>query len=949
MIDQTKQLSWGPFPRNTLLAGCLLLAFHAATLLKWGTHPPGPLLSDLLQLAMGALCGFATHQASRRSEGIARYFWRLATIMFLMFVVAQTLASYDDAFHAPHAVEWFTNLLFFFLVTPLGMALFLDPATQPKGFDPLLILDLLQVVLFWLAGYIYFFYLRSQSQSGTDPVRIVWGPYFAYTSFLTVVFFLRFVASKAPVIRSLFGRLAIFLFLSLWADYFYYHGPGKDLPTGAWYDFVWISTNFLFLALVATWNPPAQPRSVGPALPQPHSSLMIQILPLLFSLLIVVVSARIAADHPVFAASVVLVSFASSSARLLITQFRQQRGHRLLEAVIEGATDAVYVKDREGHYLMMNEASAALAGHEIANVVGKTDRELFSPGISEHIAAWDRSVFQSGQTVTYEEAVSVAGQPRTYLSIKGAYRDAQGKIAGLFGISRDITDRKTMEENLRVQKAFLEQLIETAPEAIAIVDPDYTVRKINHEFTRVFGYTSEEACGKDLGALVVPPDKEEESLRLDNFSDRSISSVLETTRRRKDGTRVDVSVLVSPVMFGSGMDAIYCIYRDISDRKTVEGQLRQSQKMEAIGRLAGGVAHDLNNLLTVITGYSELQLSAISPSDPKHAQAEQIRQAAERASTLTRQLLAFSRRQVLQPRAINLNSVVDSVESLLRRLIGEDVDIVFDPAPDLGTVRADPGQMEQVIMNLAINARDAMPRGGKLVLQTSNAELDDSYSRIHIGVKPGNYVLLSVSDTGAGMDETTLSHIFEPFFTTKETGKGTGLGLSTVYGIVQQSNGHIWVYSEPGHGTSFKIYLPRVDESATPFDGDRLSQQEARGHETILVVEDDPQVRELTCALLERCGYSVLSTDQMSEVEKLCREHRGTIHLLLTDMIMPGMTGKEVARVVKQLRPGIRVLYMSGYTDDVIDLHGGLGPETHFLQKPFTSVSLAEKVRQSLA
>src|SRR5271166_4391021 len=225
-----------------------------------------------------------------------------------------------------------------------------------------------------------------------------------------------------------------------------------------------------------------------------------------------------------------------------------------------------------------------------------------------------------------------------------------------------------------------------------------------------------------------------------------------------------------------------------------------------------------------------------------------------------------------------------------------------------------------------------MPRGGKLLLQTSNTELDDSYSRVHIGVKPGRYVLLSVSDTGVGMDETTMSHIFEPFFTTKETGKGTGLGLSTVYGIVQQSNGHIWVYSEPGRGTSFKIYLPRVDESAAPLRGGRHSQQDARGLETILLVEDDPQVRELTCALLEGCGYSVLATDQMAQVEKLCREHQGTIHLLLTDMIMPGMTGKEVAHAVKQLRPGIRILYMSGYTDEVIDHHGGLGPETFFLQ-----------------
>jgi CheY-like chemotaxis protein len=324
-------------------------------------------------------------------------------------------------------------------------------------------------------------------------------------------------------------------------------------------------------------------------------------------------------------------------------------------------------------------------------------------------------------------------------------------------------------------------------------------------------------------------------------------------------------------------------------------------------------------------------------------------QAAERATSLTQQLLAFSRRQVLQPKAINLNSVVSSLEDLLRRLIGENIEVVFTPSQDLGTVRADPGQLEQVIMNLAINARDAMPKGGKLMLQTSNTEVDEAYARHHVGVVPGSYVLLTVSDTGVGMDEDTVGHIFEPFFTTKGLGKGTGLGLSTVYGIVQQSEGHIFVYSEPGRGTSFKIYLPRVDEPAERSSAGQGKSQKSVGRETILLVEDDPQVRDLTHSLLEGCGYTVLATDTMPGVEKHCREFRGAIHLLLTDLVMPGMTGKEVAVVVSRLRPGIRVLFISGYTDDVIDMHGGLGPETFFLQKPFTSAALAEKVRQALA
>ena len=949
MKDLTEQSSGNSFPRYTLTAGCILLAFQATFLLVWGTHPPGPVLSDVNQLAMGALCLLAAYQASQRSESIGRYFWGLTALTFSLFPVAQALASYDDAFHAPHSVQWLVNILFFFWFTPLGMALFLDPEVEPRGFDWLLILDLIQVFLFWLAGYFYFFYIPAETEPGIQLAHAVWGPYFVYTGFLIGAFFLRSLFTNSSVIRALFGRLAVFLFVAGLADFLFFYGPGRGLATGTWFDFVWIATNFTFLAIATTWKRIDPPRILGVAPVQPHRFVVIQLLPLLYSLLIVVISAQIAAHRLKLAATVVLISFVCSSARLLITQLRQQRGHRLLEAVIEGTTDAVFAKDREGLYLMSNVAAATRAGCEVKDVIGKTARDLFPPETAQMIVEKDRQVLLSGESKTYEEIITTEGVTHTYLTTKGPFRDAQGKVAGLFGISRDITSRKVMEENLRIQKAFLEQLIQSAPEAIVIVDLDYTVRQINLEFTRVFGYRPDEACGRNLGSLIVPEDKVEESRALENFSDRASTSVLETTRVRKDGSRVDVSVLVSPVIVGTGLDAVYCIYRDISDRKSIEEQLRQSQKMEAIGRLAGGVAHDLNNLLTVITGYSELQLASIAATNPLFSPAEQIRLAADRASTLTRQFLAFSRRQVLQPRAINLNDVVNSVENLLRRLIGENVAMISNPAPDLGTVRADPGQMEQVVMNLAINARDAMPRGGKLILETSNVELDDAYSRLHVGVSPGHYVLLSVSDTGHGMDGKTLAQVFEPFFTTKETGKGTGLGLSTVYGIVQQSNGHIWAYSEPGRGSSFRIYLPRIDEAAHAVNGDPRSSENARGQETVLLVEDDPQVRELTRALLEGCGYSVLEAGEMLGAEKQCREHRGTIHLLLTDMIMPGTTGKDVARVVAQLRPGIRILYMSGYTDDVIDHHGGLGPETFFLQKPFTSASLAEKVRQALA
>jgi two-component system, cell cycle sensor histidine kinase and response regulator CckA len=932
-----------------LLGGCILFVLEAASVFIWGTRSPGPLFSDFIQLAMGTLCTVAAYKASRQSETFGRYFWGLALATFALFVIAQGLASYDNVFHAPHFVEWTVNVLFFFWLTPLGMALFLDLDFAQEGFDWLLILDLVQVILFWLAGYFYFFYLPTQSTSGSELGHSVWAPYFIYVGFLIAAFLLRAFLAETTSIRSMFLRIAAFLIATGIADFFYYYGPGKDLSDGSWYDLVWMSTNFLFLWSASTWQAPELSVSNGTAAARPRRPLLLQALPLLYSLLIVAISARMAQQRLSWAATVVLISFACSGTRLLITQFRQQRAQHLLEAVIEGTSDAIFVKDREGRYLMANTAAAALVGRTVQELIGKTCQEFFSPDTALQILERDRMALQAGESSTFEEQLTVAGTTLVCLTTRGPFHDAQGRVAGSFGVSRDITDRKRMEENLRVQKVFLEQLIQNAPEAIAITDPDYTVRQINLEFTRVFGYSAEEARGRNLGTLIVPSDKEGESQDLADYSARPVTTVLETTRRRKDGSRVDVSVLVSPVIVGNELDAVYCIYRDISDVKTTEEQLRQSQKMEAIGRLAGGLAHDLNNLLTVITGYCELQLAAATPADSSRAHAAQIMQAAQRATALTQQLLAFSRRQVLQPRAIDLNFVVGSLESLLQRLIGEDIEVVFTPALDLGTVRADPGQLEQVIMNLAINARDAMPKGGKLLLQTSNTELDEAFTRLHVGVVPGRYILLTVSDTGIGMDEQTIAHIFEPFFTTKGLGKGTGLGLSTVYGIVQQSEGHIFVYSEPQRGTSFKIYLPRVDEPAEHSSSIKEGSQKSLGRETVLLVEDDPQVRQLTHTLLEGCGYSVLAADTMSAVETHCREFRGAIHLLLTDLIMPGMTGKEVAAVVSRLRPGIRVLFMSGYTDDVIDLHGGLGPETFFLQKPFTGAALAEKVRQALA
>ncbi len=517
-------------------------------------------------------------------------------------------------------------------------------------------------------------------------------------------------------------------------------------------------------------------------------------------------------------------------------------------------------------------------------------------------------------------------------------------------------ERKRAVEALREIEERFRHIYDEAPVGYHELDKEGRIIRVNRRELEMLGYKEEEMLGRPVWRFVVEEEMTRQVIMAKIAGDVSFHETFERTYRRKDGTTLPVLIEDRIIRDKKGRIAgIRSMTEDITERrraeealKKSEEQLRQWQRVEAIGRLAGGVAHDFNNLLMTIKGCSELLLGELDPHDARREEVEEIRKAAERATALTRQLLAFGRRQVLQPQVLDLNEVVANMDRMLQRLIGEDIQLLTVLDPELWPVKVDPGQIEQVIMNLAVNARDAMPGGGKLTIETANVVLDEYYALRHVAVKPGPCVMLAVTDNGCGMDKETQSHLFEPFFTTKNKGEGTGLGLSTVYGIVKQSGGNIWAYSELGHGTTFKVYLPRIEEGVRTYRPKVAPTLPPGGSETILLVEDEEAVRTIVSKILQNKGYTVLEAHHGHEALQICKDHEGPIHLMVTDVVMPHMSGRELAEHLIFLRPELRVLFMSGYPDNAIVHHGVLGAGTAFLQKPFTLITLECKVRELL-
>ncbi len=626
-----------------------------------------------------------------------------------------------------------------------------------------------------------------------------------------------------------------------------------------------------------------------------------------------------------------------------------QQSEEYYRSLIENTLDIIAVLETDGLVRYRSPSFARTFGYSEAAIEGANVFSLIHPDDRPHVhQILEKGARQSGNTDYFECRVRHQDGTWRVLESIGRRFAAESSVNGYVLNSRDVTERKQAEEQLRELNETLRAVIETSPLAIYALDLSGAIRSWNSAAERIFGYSEREVAGQPVSSLYV----EEEQVvrqRIDDAANGHLAVGAEQRCRRLDGSTIDVSVWNAQLRDAAGtVTGIVEAVADNTERKRLEEQFRQVQKMEAVGRLAGGVAHDFNNLLTVITGYCQMILDQIGASSPIYGDMEQVVKAADRATALTKQLLAFSRRQIVQPKVIDLGKLVADVQPMVKRLLGANVELAVNAQADLGKVRVDPGQIEQVIVNLAVNARDAMPDDGMLAVHIRNTSLDADNPPHPLNLPAGDYVLLEVIDTGVGMDAHTLSHLFEPFFTTKEKGKGTGLGLSTSYGIVKQNHGEIFVESEPGVGTTFSIYLPMVAEDPEASPGPDKATPAFTGTETILIAEDEDGVRTVVTDMLRKQGYTVLVANGGAAALEIAKAQPCSIDLLVTDVVMPKMGGRELADRLRHLKPGLKVLFVSGYTEGAVVREDEAESGTNFLQKPFSPDQLGKKVRDLL-
>jgi PAS domain S-box-containing protein len=943
-------------PRKLLVSVIALLVLSIGFILTLGMSPTGSMVTNSLQIICCAFAAAMCFLASKRGRGLSRPFWILVGCSIATWGVANLgWMYYENWLHAPVPRFSLVRILFDIQGIFYAMALFLDKEKNSQEFNAEMVLDSVQIAIVFLSLFFGLFYAQVlEGAKGQFNELIVTWIFVGISLILTLVAAIQALAAKTKRFRSLYGGLALFLFIytlgsglaeSPWAN--------QLVSTGSWYDLGW-TIPFLFAVMWAgRWQEDAEAAAPERFPLKTLRELALEnVMLALAPLIVLVLVARLGPQWRMIGFSLLAVSIISYVVRLGITEFRQAQTsvavmrHRV---AMESTEDGMAILDANGEYAYANSAFARMVGLPSAQaVLGKTWKQVYDP---RDIAMLEEQVRTSVQkTGKWSGQFALHRADSTTLPIEMAVTlMGQG---GTVCVARDISDRLNAEHARAEAEIKYRTLIEqvAAISYIAEIGVRGQWLYVSPQVETILGYPQEEwlAGSCDWLHYVVPEDHPV-VLAAEECSGRGEPFQAEYRITRKDGETIWVSDTAVVVQGSDSHPVMEGLIVDITDRKLLENQLQQARKMEAVGRLAGGVAHDFNNLLTIIKGYIEMALDRCLDRPELHSDIRRIEDAADRAVTLVRQLLAFSRKQVLRPKILDLNTIVMNLDQLLRRLMSENIEMKTFVSKDVGAIKADPGQIEQVIMNLVVNARDALPDGGRILIETSNVDLDSSYTRDHAVVVPGPYVLLAVTDTGIGMTADTVAHIFEPFYTTKESGRGTGLGLSTVYGIVKQSGGYIWVYSELGKGATFKVYLPRVKDaiqvSSSP---ETLASMARKGHETILLVEDEPDLRELTQMVLSERGYTVIEAPSPAEAERLAGNNGAEIHLLLTDVVMPGISGRELAKRLTGRFPNLRVMYMSGYTYNVIAQDGTLEEGISFLQKPFTPQTLAEKVREAL-
>jgi two-component system, cell cycle sensor histidine kinase and response regulator CckA len=937
------------------VAAVLLVVVHIAVLATRGHSPLVASWSDIVKLASALFTAVACFLTSRRSRGIARPFWYLAGTAFASWFLAGCYHLYEFYYLGRVSISIAPLLLFFLSAAPLFVAVFLSDDDLRDTVNWEWILDAVQILGLILIIYLFVIYIPMLTE-GAHAVSALGDRLLLWRNILLAAGLLaRAIFATSGSVRRLYLPMALIMGVYTTSTWFGNRAQSlSNAPETAWYDLAW-SIPFCLVALAAIfWQEPPERESAKLRIPGMARVILVYLPSLVLPLMLLLGYRRVMLEQIFLGLFGLIFSIILFNARLVLTQRRQRLTMEALHAtehqyhsLFERNMAGVFRSTLGGKLLGCNPAFAGMFGYTREELLRTPMHELYFGGNEERsrwIAQLRRDVPQPREFCFRRKD----GSPLWVVLNANLEKQFDGSEL-LEGTLVDITERKLTNIVIEDWKRRYDDAVLASGQIIYESDPESHRVTLGGCVQEILGYSAEELSGDARSWLsrIHPEDIAHYLERLRYAVATRETIEFEYRARRKDNSYRTLREQGRAVLGAAGrVIRVVGFISDITERRVLEDQLRQAQKMEAVGRLAGGVAHDFNNLLTIISGYSSLQFERTHPSDPVHHEAEQIKAAAERASALTRQLLAFSRQTVLQPRRVNLNDIVRNVDKMLRRLIGEDIEVLTALAPDLGTVKVDPGHVEQVLMNLVVNARDAMPNGGKLTIQTENMELGENYVRTHRYVKPGHYVLLAVRDSGTGMAPETKARLFEPFFTTKEPGKGTGLGLPMVYGIVKLSGGYIEPDSELNVGTTMKIYLPRVDAAVEEGSAVGAPSRE-RGSERILLMEDDVLLRRLAADILASHGYAVQAVEKLEELEPLL-QHTAECDLLLTDVVMPKINGPELAKRVALHWPRIKVLYMSGYTTNAIVHHGVLNEGLFFLQKPFTPAALAAKVREVL-